>query len=81
MFMNNYVPPFTITNKMLEYLKKALPVLQEIDKDFTVLKREGELIRAVSFMENTGFKVDVDYILESRKKIVFYRELLYLELY
>lgn len=32
-------------------------------------------------MENTGFKVDVDYILESRKRIVAYRELLYLELY
>ena len=77
--MRNYAADDIVI--MLEYLKKALPVLQEIDKDFTVLKREGELIRAVSFMENTGFKVDVDYILESRKKIVFYRELLYLELY
>lgn len=77
--MRNYAADDIVI--MLEYLKKALPVLQEIDKDFTVLKREGELIRAVSFMENTGFKVDVNYILESRKKIVFYRELLYLELY
>lgn len=77
--MRNYAADDIVI--MLEYLKKALPVLQEIDKDFTVLKREGELIRAVSFMENTGFKVDVDYILESRKKIVEYRELLYLELY
>ena len=66
---------------MLEYLKKALPVLKEVDKDFRVLKREGELIKAVAWMENTGFKVDVDYILESRKKIVVYRELLYFELY
>lgn len=77
--MRNYAADDIVI--MLEYLKKALPVLQETDKDFTVLKREGELIRAVSFMENTGFKVDVDYILESRKKIVEYRELLYLELY
>ena len=66
---------------MIEYLKKALPVLKEVDKDFRVLKREGELIKAVACMENTGLKVDVDYILESRKEIVKYRELLYLELY
>ena len=31
-------------------------------------------------MENTGFKVDIDYVLESRKKIVDYRNLLYSEL-
>lgn len=66
---------------MIEYLKKALPVLKEVDTDFRVLKREGELIKAVACMENTGLKVDVDYILESRKEIVKYRELLYLELY
>lgn len=66
---------------MLEYLKKALVVLEQVDKDFTVLKREGELIKAVAFMENTGFKVDIDYILESRKRVVSYRDLLYLELF
>ncbi|MBR6113528.1 MAG: hypothetical protein IKP79_03355 [Bacilli bacterium] len=77
--MENYAADDIVI--MLEYLKKALPVLKEVDKDFTVLKREGELIKAVAYMENTGFKVDVDYILESRKKIVAYRELLYLELY
>lgn len=77
--MRNYAADDIVI--MLEYLKKALPVLKEVDKDFKVLKREGELIKAVAFMENTGFKVDVDYILESRKKIVSYRELLYLELY
>lgn len=76
--MRNYAADDIVI--MLEYLKKALPVLKEVDKDFRVLKREGELIRAVACMENTGFKVDVDYILESRKKIVAYRELLYLEL-
>ena len=77
--MRNYAADDIVI--MLEYLKKALPVLKEVDKDFRVLKREGKLIRAVAFMENTGFKVDVDYILESRKKVVAYRELLYLELY
>ena len=77
--MRNYAADDIVI--MLEYLKKALPVLKEVDKDFRVLKREGQLIKAVAFMENTGFKVDVDYILESRRKIVDYRELLYLELY
>lgn len=76
--MENYAADDIVI--MLEYLKKALPVLKEVDKDFRVLKREGELIKAVAWMENTGFKVDIDYILESRKKIVAYRELLYLEL-
>jgi DNA polymerase-1 len=77
--MRNYAADDIVI--MLEYLKKALPVLKEVDKDFRVLKREGKLIHAVACMENTGFKVDVDYILESRKKVVAYRELLYLELY
>ena len=77
--MRNYAADDIVI--MLEYLKKALPVLKEVDKDFRVLKREGELIKAVACMENTGLKVDVDYILESRKEIVKYRELLYLELY
>lgn len=77
--MENYAADDIVI--MLEYLKKALPVLKEVDKDFRVLKREGELIRAVACMENTGFKVDVNYILECRKNIVAYRELLYLELF
>lgn len=76
--MRNYAADDIVI--MLEYLKKALPVLKETDKNFRVLKREGELIRAVACMETTGFKVDVNYILESRKKLVDYRELLYLEL-
>lgn len=77
--MRNYAADDVVIG--IEYLKKALPVLKEVDKDFRVLKREGELIKAVACMENTGLKVDVDYILESRKEIVKYRELLYLELY
>ena len=77
--MRNYAADDIVI--MLEYLKKALVVLKEVDKDFRVLKREGELIKAVAFMENTGFKVDINYILECRKNVVAYRELLYLELY
>lgn len=64
----------------LEYLDKAMPTLLKVDKDLTVTKREGKLIRAVAWMEDTGLKVDVDYVLKCRKDMVAYRDLLYYEL-
>lgn len=64
----------------LEYLDKAMPTLLKVDKDLTVTKREGKLIKAVAWMENTGMKVDVDYVLNCRKNMVAYRDLLYFEL-
>ena len=66
---------------MIEYLNKSLSTLRKIDKDLVVLKREGELIKAVACMENTGFKVDVDYVLRCRKEVLKYKELLYTELF
>lgn len=65
---------------MNEYLKKAYNPLKGADKDFTVFNREGKLIRVVSRMERTGFKVDIDYILKCRNKVLDYKELLYAEL-
>ena len=64
----------------LEYLEKAMPTLLKVDKDLTVTKREGKLIRAVAWMEDTGLKVDVDYVLRCRKNMIAYRDLLYYEL-
>lgn len=64
----------------LEYLDKAMPTLLKVDKDLTVTKREGKLIRAVAWMEDTGLKVDVDYVLRCRKNMIAYRDLLYYEL-
>lgn len=64
----------------LEYLEKAMPTLKKVDKDLTVTKREGKLIRAVAWMEDTGLKVDVDYVLNCRKNMITYRDLLYFEL-
>ena len=64
----------------LEYLDKAMPTLLKVDKDLTVTKREGKLIRAVAWMEDTGLKVDVDYVLKCRKNMIAYRDLLYYEL-
>lgn len=66
---------------MLEYMSKAFPTLHKVDKDLTVLRREGELIRAVANMERNGIKVDIDYMLECRKQLMAYKELLYLELF
>ena len=64
----------------LEYLEKAMPTLLKVDKDLTVTKREGKLIRAVAWMEDTGLKVDVDYVLNCRKNMIAYRDSLYFEL-
>ena len=64
----------------LEYLEKAMPTLLNVDNNLTVTKREGKLIRAVAWMEDTGLKVDVDYVLKCRKNMIAYRDLLYFEL-
>lgn len=65
---------------MIEYMKKAIPTLKNVDKGFRVLNREGQLIRAVGEMEKVGLAVDVDYVLKSRDKMCSYRDLLYWEL-
>lgn len=65
---------------MIEYMNKAIPTLVNVDKDFRVLKREGELIRAVANMEKVGLKVDVNYVLNARRNMIKYRDLLYFEL-
>lgn len=64
----------------VEYIKAALGALHNVDKNLTVVRREGELIRAVATMEKVGLKVDVDYVLKSRKAMCDYRDLLYMEL-
>lgn len=65
---------------MIEYLNKAIPTLYNVDEGLKVMKREGLLIRAVADMERVGLRVDVDYVLQCRKNIVDYRDLLYFEL-
>lgn len=62
-----------------EYLKKALPVLDKVNGR-EVLERESKLIPVIARMENVGLKVDVPYVLEARKNMVAYRDLLYWEL-
>ena len=44
MFMNNYVPPFTITNKMLEYIFSVMEKIGKID-NYTNLEKMPNLRR------------------------------------
>lgn len=65
---------------LLEYLNKSIPAIRQVDTDLRVTKRESELIPIVADYEKNGLKVNIDYLLESRKRLVEYRELLYFEL-
>ena len=64
----------------LEFMRKALPVLNKTGKNGKILQQENELIRVVGDMERNGLRVDVDYLLESRKRVLDYKTQLYGEL-
>lgn len=49
--------------------------------DTRTWKRENKLIRGIASMERNGFKVDVDYLINSHYKIEKFRELLYEKLH
>lgn len=66
---------------MLEFLKKALPVLNFTDPGHKTFLRESDLIRPVCEMERVGFLADVPYLLASRKRVLDYQTTLYTELY
>ena len=62
---------------MLEYLKKALPVMEHVDEGLSTFHRECELISAIARMEKNGIKVNVQYLLDSRKKLQDYQQRMY----
>lgn len=62
---------------MLEYLKQALPVMEQVDDGLTTFNRECELISAIARMEKNGIKVDVQYLLDSRKRMQDYQKRMY----
>lgn len=64
-----------------EYLKKALPVLEVTDPEFKVFNHECQLIRVVARMERTGLKTDVNYLLESRERLMTYIDMIYKEMW
>jgi DNA polymerase I len=66
---------------ILEWMKKALPVLKEVDPKLETFNRECDLISVVADYERVGFLMDVDYLLKSRERVLAYREKLYNELH
>ena len=53
-----------------EYLAKSLQALMVANPDLKVFNSECTLISVVARMERVGLKLDIDYTLESRKKLV-----------
>ena len=49
--------------------------------DTRIWKQENKLIRAIADMERNGFKVDVDYLIESHYRIEKFKEELYAKLH
>ncbi len=66
---------------LLEYLKKALLVVNEYYQDTSLLEQEQKLVSVVGEMEREGFNVDVKYLLESRLVLQNYKNKLYQDLY
>lgn len=64
---------------MLEYLKKALPVMMKTDPNFTTFNMECDLIQITGDEIRTGFLVDKEYLLKSFKKCDEYQTMLYKE--
>lgn len=63
---------------MLEWLGKALPILKKTsDPELTVFKREASLIGATASQERIGLKVDIQYILGARIRVVEHQKGLY----
>lgn len=54
----------------LEITTKLLNVLDVIDKDRLTWHRENKLIRVVGNMERTGLNADIDYLLQSRLRVI-----------
>lgn len=66
---------------MLEYLKKSLPILKQVDPDLKTFRRESKLISVVGEMERIGLTVDLNYLLDSRQRLLDYQTTLYDKLY
>ena len=69
---------------ILEFLNKAGAIYAKKYLDYKTntidnrtWERENKLIRGIATMERNGFKVDVDYLINSHYKIEKFRELLY----
>lgn len=66
---------------MLEYLKKSLPILKQVDPGLKIFTRETMLIPIVAKMERLGLQSNQKYLLESRDRVQNYRLKLYKRLH
>lgn len=63
-----------------EFYNKALNVIKETGKNTEIYKQENELIRIVAEMERRGLRVDINYLLESRERVIKHKAMKYNEL-
>lgn len=66
---------------VLEYLKKALSALVQVDKDLQVFNRECKLISIVGLMERVGFKLDIEYLISCYHLMLAYQAETYQKLW
>jgi DNA polymerase I len=66
---------------MLEYLKKSLPILKQVDPGLKTFHRESKLISIVAKMERFGLQSDHKYLIESRERVSNYSVKLYEKLH
>lgn len=64
---------------MFEYLEKALPILMETDPGLRTFNRECKMLRISQAQERTGLKIDIPYMLNSRIKMIEYKDRKYQE--
>ena len=73
--VNNYILDDVVI--LQEYLEKALPILAQTGDNWKIFERENRLIRVVADMERNGLRTDVQYLLDSRIKILAYQDKVY----
>ena len=85
MFVNYGIDDVVILLEALEPLGKIYAKRYYDSKtnsiDTRIWKQENKLIRAIADMERNGFKVDVDYLIESHYRIEKFKEELYTKLH
>lgn len=66
---------------LLEFLEKGMKTMGQTDPGWKTFRRESALVPHICAMERTGIKADVEYLLESRERVMDYQEELYAHLY
>lgn len=66
---------------VLEVMEKLIPVLDHVDVGRRTWHRENKLISVVGDFERNGMPIDVDYIKESRLKVIDYIDEVYSKLW